>query len=275
MAIQKNVSRNPVNQGFTLVELSIVILIIGLIAGGIIIGKDLIRNAEIRAQVTQLEKYNSALNTFRNKYACLPGDCIGSTFGFTGNGNNNSRIEVPIDGGGHMDDPEQSRFWVHLSQAQLIDGRFVFGFVPGTNSPPLAFPGMGRAGNHRGGLWLVPFAPRYQAGANYANAWFLTTTSGQATNGVYLPADAYLLDKKADDGLPLDGGMRASGNSIYFAVCNMSTEECVGALNNTVSDYGAGACVDDSNPAETAQYNVKVTAITNKSLCAPVVSIAF
>ena len=61
-------------QGFTLIELSIVLVIIGLIVGGILVGQDLIKAAEIRATVAQVEKYNAAVNTFRTKFNAIPGD---------------------------------------------------------------------------------------------------------------------------------------------------------------------------------------------------------
>src|ERR1700744_2868548 len=72
-------------QGFTLIELSIVLVIIGLIVGGILVGQDLIRAAETRAQISQIEKYNSAVNTFRGKFGALPGDMalsVANQFGF-------------------------------------------------------------------------------------------------------------------------------------------------------------------------------------------------
>src|SRR3984885_3925644 len=59
---------------FTLIELSIVLVIIGLIVGGVLVGQDLIKAAEIRATVSQIEKYNTAANTFQTKYNALPGD---------------------------------------------------------------------------------------------------------------------------------------------------------------------------------------------------------
>ena len=61
-------------KAFTLIELSIVLVIIGLIVGGVLVGQDLIKAAEIRAQVSQLEKFNTAVNTFHVKYNDIPGD---------------------------------------------------------------------------------------------------------------------------------------------------------------------------------------------------------
>lgn len=63
------------NAGFTLIELSVVLIIIGLIAGGLLSGQELIVQAEIRKTVSQVEKMDAAINAFRLKYDCLPGDC--------------------------------------------------------------------------------------------------------------------------------------------------------------------------------------------------------
>lgn len=73
--------------GFTLVELSIVLVIIGLIVGGVMVGQNLIETSKIRAQITQISDIETQINTFRLKYNCLPGDCssatsiFGTTFG--------------------------------------------------------------------------------------------------------------------------------------------------------------------------------------------------
>jgi prepilin-type N-terminal cleavage/methylation domain-containing protein len=72
--------------GFTLIEMSLVLVIIALIVGGILVGQDLIKAAEARAQISQIEKYNSAVNTFRAKFQAIPGDMAVATanqLGFT------------------------------------------------------------------------------------------------------------------------------------------------------------------------------------------------
>ena len=60
--------------GFSLVELSIVLVILGLLTGGILGGQALIRAAELRAATTESQRYLAAINSFRDKYFALPGD---------------------------------------------------------------------------------------------------------------------------------------------------------------------------------------------------------
>src|ERR1035441_8304528 len=97
----------PDSSGFTLIEMAIVLVIIGLIVGGVLVGQDLIKAAEVRAQISQIEKYNTAVNTFRGKYDALPGDIpvtLVTRFGFTaapvragivGRGDGNGELDGP------------------------------------------------------------------------------------------------------------------------------------------------------------------------------------
>src|ERR1019366_10408042 len=81
----------PGTDAFTLIEIAIVLVIIGLIIGGVLVGQDLIRAAGVRATISQIEKYNTAVNTFIGKYNAMPGDLNGQTataFGFTARGTN-------------------------------------------------------------------------------------------------------------------------------------------------------------------------------------------
>jgi prepilin-type N-terminal cleavage/methylation domain-containing protein len=69
-------------KAFTLIELSIVLVIIGLITGGILTGQTLIAAARVRSMITQLDRFNLAVTTFRGKYDCLPATCTNpSSFG--------------------------------------------------------------------------------------------------------------------------------------------------------------------------------------------------
>lgn len=261
--------------GFTLIELSIVLVIIALIVGGILVGRDLIRVTEARMQVAQIGELNTAVHTFKVKYDCVPGDCIhavqdglGATGGPGDNGNGNGRLDntsYPF-----SDSLEMRGFWYHLSAAHLLSGPFPDGNVPGVNSPPLKMKGQGIEGNASGGVW---FANVYLIGNvaenGFKNTWFLTTTSlGGVVSGVYLPADALMLDEKLDDGLPYTGLMRPASGSIS-GYCAGNPVQCFNAHVATTSEF-PDACVDDSDPAQ-AVYHASSQTPSITSLCSLVI----
>ena len=62
--------------GFTLVELAIVMIIIGLLIAGVLKGQALIGNAKVTAQVAQVKAIDAATSTFKDMYAGLPGDIL-------------------------------------------------------------------------------------------------------------------------------------------------------------------------------------------------------
>ncbi len=67
-------------QGFTLVEIGIVLLIIGLLLGGVLKGQELIENARVKKAVSLFDSISAAVNGYRDRYRNLPGDdcCVAS-----------------------------------------------------------------------------------------------------------------------------------------------------------------------------------------------------
>ena len=65
--------------GFSLVELSIVIVIIGILVGGIAGLQSYIRNAEIKNMLTESKVFISAFNQFQTRYKAPPGDFINAS----------------------------------------------------------------------------------------------------------------------------------------------------------------------------------------------------
>lgn len=114
----------PKQTGFTLIEISIVLVIIGLLAGGILKGQQMIENAKYKAWVKQIDTWRVAINTFRDTYKYLPGDYPYATTKFTktsniavSNGNGNGIIDHA---GGTSAEYAQS--YVHILQAGLVSG---------------------------------------------------------------------------------------------------------------------------------------------------------
>lgn len=62
------------NKGFTLVELSIVLVIIGLLIGGILVAQSMVETAKSQALIRQLGQYDTAAMNFKTKYNTLPGE---------------------------------------------------------------------------------------------------------------------------------------------------------------------------------------------------------
>ena len=87
--------RNKGQAGFTLVEIAIVLVIIGLLIGGIIKGQAMIQNAKVKRLVSDVEGLRAAILTYQDRYNMLPGDenDANSPPGDTANGNNNGRLD--------------------------------------------------------------------------------------------------------------------------------------------------------------------------------------
>lgn len=76
--------------GFTLIELAIVLVVIGLVVGGILTGRSLIAAAQVQNELKQMHDIEVQMATFMSKYGCPPGDCPNATvfLGSTHNGYN-------------------------------------------------------------------------------------------------------------------------------------------------------------------------------------------
>lgn len=84
------------HNGFTLAEMAVVIVIIGLMAGLVTAGQELIYSARLRSIIKETYLYQTALNAFYAKYKALPGDMDNAELfwpGQTSNGNGNGSVE--------------------------------------------------------------------------------------------------------------------------------------------------------------------------------------
>src|SRR5690606_1501704 len=88
MALGNPLYGTGMKAGFSLVELSIVLVILGLLTGGILGGQSLIKAAELRSVATERQQWQIAINSFKGKYRALPGDMPNATafWGVAANG---------------------------------------------------------------------------------------------------------------------------------------------------------------------------------------------
>ncbi|MFZ4542239.1 MAG: type II secretion system protein [Rickettsiales bacterium] len=132
-------------RAFTLVELSIVLVIVGLLIGGILVGQTLIHAGELRRETVTIDQIKTGLLAFKDKYMGLPGDISNATqFWGAADGNDGLGTDCYIavgagtstcngNGDGLLEQgTENYRMWQQLVVAGFFKGTFTG--VPGT--PP-------------------------------------------------------------------------------------------------------------------------------------------
>lgn len=213
------------NKAFSLIELSIVLIIIGLLVAGITGGASLIENAKIKGVIDEFNNYNTSINTFYSLKGRLPGDLNNSgkiglnsgqsynnnNFGPNYESNNNQDYGIP--------DPRIAPF-IELYLEKLID------FEPKKTVPASGGLGWANGGSpkskaldYAGYQFLFVGSPNYNDPSDnlymekIGNKFRLHRT-GSSNHGQYLKGDMIeKIDLKLDDGKYNSGDIRGECNN--------------------------------------------------------------
>jgi prepilin-type N-terminal cleavage/methylation domain-containing protein len=184
--------------GFTLIEIAIVLVIVGLLLGGVLKGQELITSARVRNLISTEQGIKAAFFGFQDRYHALPGDYASASTNINcgasacTSGDGNARIESPNGVGTH----EELLAWNHLSAAGFLNGSFVFAgeSAPSdTNAPKNAYS--------------VYMELAYDA--NYGTG--TVANKHNMKTGGQIPVEIIAeVDRKIDDGLPYAGALQFS-----------------------------------------------------------------
>jgi prepilin-type N-terminal cleavage/methylation domain-containing protein len=190
--------------GFTLIEIAIVLVIIGLLLGGVLKGQELITSARVRNLISQQDGIKAAYFGFLDRYRALPGDyaaAVGNIPDVTQNGDGNGQIATTT---GNI--IESVLVWEHLSRAGFIHGAYTYAAAPADASNPR---------NPYGAFVQLIWDQRYgdPGGAAPAARHNLKT-------GRQLPVEILAeVDRKIDDGRPYTGTFQFSDFDGAQAAC--------------------------------------------------------
>lgn len=193
--------------GFTLVEIAIVLVIIGLLLGGILKGQELVQNARVRNLADQQNAVQAAYFAFQDRYRALPGDYAAAT------ANIPNVVAAPacgaaacVPGNSQITGEERVFAWHHLTNAGFIAcptcaaNPAATAAVPGTNN---SLP------NAYNGFMLLEYANNYAVVAPAVAA-----NVNHLKSGLQVPSNIMSeVDRKLDDGIPGTGHFRNSNTS--------------------------------------------------------------
>jgi prepilin-type N-terminal cleavage/methylation domain-containing protein len=202
--------------GFTLVEIAIVLVIVGLLLGGILKGQELVQNAKVRNVADQQNAIKAAYYAFQDRYRALPGDYAAAGTNIPNvtiatNGDGNAQIGVAA---GASDEPVFA--WHHLTNAGFIS----CSQCSAESGAPLIATAANSPVNANGGVMAITFDNLYN------NAALGTGNNvNNLKSGNQIPSNLLAeVDRKIDDGNPRTGALRfstftASGGAPAPATC--------------------------------------------------------
>lgn len=114
-------------KGFTLVELAIVLVIIGIILGGVIKGQELINNAKVKKIPQMHKEISAAVYAYQDRYRFLPGDDSTATTRWATARNGNADGQIAYAAGNYLacaagTNNDACGAWEHMRQAGFLSG---------------------------------------------------------------------------------------------------------------------------------------------------------
>jgi len=220
-------------RGFTLIEIAIVLVIIGLLLGGVLKGQELITSARVRNIISQQDGLKAAFFGFLDRYRAYPGDYSQAVANIPGcalckDGNNNGQIRT-VAAGDAIE--EQIAVWEHLSRAGFINGSYTYAPPPETTASAPTNPY---------GRYLQMIYDNVYDGA--------PTTRHNLKTGNQIPSDILAeVDRKVDDGSATGGSFRFSaysGDSAGGGTAPVGSGSCylAAAPNTWVSSAPVAVC---------------------------------
>lgn len=124
-----DVKTRPALRAFTLVELAIALVIIGLLIGGIAAFGTFSKNAKLNTMMNESKILISAFNQFQTRYGAPPGDMSNASGSWSGAGNGNGNGVIRAKTGcigtpATCDDLERYYAFQHLALAGFIQGTY-------------------------------------------------------------------------------------------------------------------------------------------------------
>ena len=146
-------NKNSAETGFTLVEIAIVLVIIGLLLGGILKGQEMITQAKIKNVINDFNGITAAMNSYRDRYRTLPGDdntAAGRWAGaFSGDGNGQFNTGAALEVYNNVPaaapsaaTPEVNKFWWHLRLSGFVAGQTAATDIASITPPTNATSGL-------------------------------------------------------------------------------------------------------------------------------------
>lgn len=200
--------------GFTLVEIAIVLVIVGLLLGGVLKGQELINNAKVKNIIQQTDGIKSAFYAFQDRYRGIPGD-YARAIANVGPGTAPNLV-VNGDGGGTVAaGVEVGQVWLQLGTANLLQGEF----DGATETPNTTWQCTVTGGVS--GCPVNPFGGNIKL--TYGSlAVPSAALTHELTTGRYIPVSLVAeIDRKVDDGNPGTGTFvfGNSGGAAPLATC--------------------------------------------------------